>query len=242
MPNLLEVKKTKKGSRFKLVQIGESGSGKTHRMLTASQFGPMYIFDVDGKIENYAQSGLLTDEQLGAVEFDLYSNTSQIVTKLKQFLAMKDKVPYATVCLDTFSRWNEMVVKELWDKNGGKMNIPSWSEVKLINTQFLKDLFSLPCNIIINAHLGEKENALGESYFTAGGAGASSQMLPEFVDECHYLFIKKPDNTHMVQGKGSGKLTVVKSLLKDQLEGLNFKSSDLSIFEKFAYVKKLDTK
>lgn len=237
--NLLDVKKTKKASRFKLVQIGESGSGKTHRMLTATQFGKMFVFDMDGKLENYAQAGNMTDAQLANIDFCQPKTSSEVMAKLKEFKNKRENLEYATIVLDTFSRWNELLIQEITDKTGKKMQIQDWGVLKSDNARFIKELFSLPCNIIINAHIAEKENAVGESSFTAGGSGSASQMLPEYVDECHYLFIQKPNNIHKVQGKGSGKLTIVKTLLKDQVEGLNFKVSDLSIFEKFAKIKKV---
>ena len=237
--NLLQVRKQNKAKRLKLVQLGESGSGKTHRALTATDFGPMYIFDCDGKLENYANSGLLTDNQLSLIEFDYVKNSAQVMAKLREFKSMGDKLPHATIVLDTFSRWNEILISEITEVSKKKMQIQDWGELKNINAKFLKELFSLPCNIIINAHLAEKENAVGELAFTAGGAGSASQMLPEFVDECHYLFIQKPANKHTVQGKGSGKLTIVKSLLKDKIKGLNFEDGGLEIFKKFAHV--LDT-
>jgi hypothetical protein len=234
--NLLDVKKAKREKQLKIVQIGESGSGKTHRTLTAIDFGPMFFFDCDKKLANYASSGKLTDAQLENIDYICPNTTAEIVNKLQEFSQQGDKLKYATIVLDTFSRWNELLVEEIHEELGGKMNIPGWTKVKMVNAKMLKQIFSLPCNVIVNAHLAEKENAIGELGFTAGGSGSASQMLPEFVDECHYLYIKRPNNVHAVQGKGSGKFTVVKTLLTSELEGLNFKSSNLKDFKKFAKI------
>ena len=176
--NLLDVKKTVKEKQLKIVQIGESGSGKTHRALSAIDFGPMFFFDCDNKLSNYASSEKLTEEQLSKIDFITPQSTSEIITKLDELARMGDTIKYATIVLDTFSRWNEMVVEEIYNELGGKMNIPGWTKAKMINARFLKKIFSLPCNVIINAHLAEKENAVGEAGFTAGGSGSASQMLP----------------------------------------------------------------
>lgn len=237
--NLLDVKKATVEKQLKIVQIGESGSGKTHRALSALQYGPMFFFDCDNKLANYASSGKLTDQQLEQVDFMVPKSTSEILNQIAILEKAGESIKFATIVLDTFSRWNELVIEELIEKNNGQpLRIQDWGTVKVINARFLKRIFSLPCNVIINAHLAEKENAVGESGFTAGGSGSAAQMLPEFVDECHYLYIKKPNNTHTVQGKGSGKFTVVKTLLTQELDGLVFKSASLDIFKNFAKIIK----
>ena len=84
--NLSDVKKTKKASRFKLVQLGESGSGKTHRMLTAIEFGKMFVFDLDGKLQDYAESGILKDEDLANIDFFPPFTVIEMFEKLNSLL------------------------------------------------------------------------------------------------------------------------------------------------------------
>lgn len=237
MINLLDIKKGPQDRQLKIVQLGESGSGKTFRALTALDFGPMLFIDCDNKIKNYASSGKLTEAQLKNIDFIVPKTPADIVSKLAELKKQGQNLKYATIVLDTFSRWNELVVEAEHEAQGGKMNIPGWTQVKMNLSRALKELFNLPCNIIINAHVAEKENAIGEVGFTAGGSGSAAQMLPEFVDECHYLYIKKPSNNHVVQGKGSGKFTSIKTLLTNELDGLLFKSNSLEIFRDFAKIK-----
>lgn len=234
--DLKDIKKPEPSNGFKLLQYGMSGAGKTQRMLSALKYGPMFILDTDNKYNNFADAVLTPQErgQIVAVNPKSLQEIFDVFTKLQKLGA---NIPFATVCIDTFSRLNEVALEHVHKENGGKMNIPGWTELKRLLSGFFKQgVFPLPSNVIVNAHAAEKENALKELEITIGGDGKSGAMLPELVDECHYLYIKRPDNKHIVQGKGSG-VILAKTLFKDHLEGLNFKTSDLSIFEKVAITR-----
>src|SRR5580765_2112284 len=103
-----------KNKKLTLLQTGQSGHGKTSRTLTASRFGRMYIFDFDGKIQgavrklpNSYEASMPKDWQ-DLIDIDSFQENTfeDALKKLKELSAQKDKLPYATIVIDTYTALN----------------------------------------------------------------------------------------------------------------------------------------
>jgi hypothetical protein len=181
-------------SRFTLLQTAQSGHGKTTRSLTATRFGKVYVMDFDGKISGAARglpSGLSAD--LNAVDVDDFSGQAfdDALKKLKELVALKDKIEYATVIIDTFTALNDKVyTKALGAKleTGEKAEFSEWGKIDNLLTNFFNLLRQLPCNIIVNCHIDETTDEVSKRvrYGQAGRGGFRNKLAGWFTDS-HYL-------------------------------------------------------
>lgn len=221
---------------FKILQHSEPGAGKTHRALSAVRFGPVYVIDTDNKF-----SGLVPRlyEAYGKADIDAkvevdVPQTSDDFKQLMLGLPAKAK-SFATIVLDTQSRAFELVlndIKALNPKGDGRQIFGAALD---LNMAYLRTLLGLPCNLVLNAHVGSEEMADGSSKLTSTTPGKFGKKMTEFFNEVHYLYLNI-ENKHRVRGEPSS--TVVartvrpKSMFDNQ--GI-FLKNDLSVFDEVAY-------
>jgi hypothetical protein len=180
--------------KFDLLQVGETGAGKTWRTLDAVRFGPLYVFDFDGKIAGAVRENLPKYE--GKVFYDNFNAKTfdEAYARLKAIKAEFDagRKPFATVAIDTFTLLNEAAYisamgKKL-DQKGAKATFDEWGIIKNDLLNFMNLLKSLPCNTIINAHVALVENAEGKSVLGVEGQGGFARTLAKKMTDSHYLF------------------------------------------------------
>jgi hypothetical protein len=228
--------------RFTLLQTAQSGHGKTTRTLTATRFGKLYIFDLDGKAQGAARNlpiAMKIDSDL--VEVDSFDSLDAALVKLKELVAMGKDIPYATVCVDTFTALNEMAYIKFMGSNlekGIKADYDIWGKIDSFLLNFFNLLFSLPCNIIVNAHVAESEDEVTKrTKYAQAGRGGFRTKLPNRFTDSHYLVFQF--DKYQVRVKNSDTLPVntsidPKLISKDGMATVN----DLSIFDAYA-IKKL---
>lgn len=237
----MKLQEAQKVKKFKLLQVGNTGVGKTTRTVDATRFGPLKIFDFDGKLVDISLN--FTDEQKQLIDVEI---TPSIDEYKKQLLELSkipaDKFPFATICIDSLSFMHSALVEDVQVKN------PKMSDGRQIYGQvfseqmsLLNRLFSLPCNIIINGHLGESSNPDGSTSVSINTTGKFGSILPSRVSEVHYLKIDMNKYKVFGRAKEVAKGTIdAKSIFGSKLKGDgSFETWDLSIFDPIAFKVKV---
>lgn len=232
---------------FKLLQIGESGAGKTHRSLTAAAFGPVYVIDLDRKLEGYVDK--LPNDTKAKILYDTPDTAAETLDCLAK--ARSKKAEIATLVLDTWTRWHQIAQDTHLDLNKAKRTVaesplgaieqltqPDWGAIKRINYKFLMELLSLPFNIIINTHVGRAIDQMGNQVFTVGTTGSFGQEMPQFFQETHQCYIDM-NGKYKVKALRSNKMVANSALRPDNFEANgNLKVEDLSVFRNIAKIVK----
>lgn len=226
MPSLTSASAPK---RFKLLQIAESGHGKTTRSLSATEFGKVYFFDLDEKLVATADN--LPDEQKSLIDYDAFKSYDQVIAKLNE---LKKTNPYQTIVLDTWSRLYDLMTDKFFGKKV-KLDFDDWNLIKVTQKEFLTSFLSLNSNIIINTHIGRKEDAQGRTVLTVGTSGTFGQTLPQYFNETHCLTYDSIAKAYKVQGARSSNFVVNTAMKPETMDDKGFfKSADLSIFSNIA--------
>ena len=211
MPKLTD---TVKPTGIKLLQYGDSGAGKSFRAARFAQFGPIYFFDFDNKIQNI-KLGLAAKhpELLPNIDYDTYRGSDEsvvkgVLSKITEIekACMAGTPPYATIVFDSWTQWERTYFDHLMAKQpnlGGKgwgesrqtvtvtatdrVTIPGTSDHQLKNRAFpelIDRITALPINVIVNCHVKE---VMGEPS-TIEASGATARTLPKYFNEWHYLY------------------------------------------------------
>lgn len=234
MPKLSDLKL----SRFALLQTAQSGHGKTTRTLSAVRFGKVYIFDFDDKLRGAARRVPveISGDWANDIEMDLFATCEAAMKKLKELVAMGDKLPYATVVVDTFTALNDLAEKEATP--GAKDNFAVYKGIRSRLENFFDMLFTLRCNIIVNAHIMETTDEVTSlKRFGQAGKGSYRDDLARksFTDQ-HYLVFA--DNKYKVRIRNSSTLPVVTSIDPKYVDKDGYATVfDLSILDEYAYRK-----
>lgn len=187
-------KALKELAKFELLQTGDTGHGKTTRALDATRFGPVYFFDFDGKLQGAVRN--LTPEQRELISYDNYKDKdfNYAFDKLKELKGLYDRGegPFATVVIDTFTLLNEKAyIKAMGsklEKPGAKATFDEWGVINTDLLNFFNVLHTLPCNIIVNAHVAKTENAEGKQVLGVEGMGSFRNKIAKKMTDSHYLY------------------------------------------------------
>lgn len=235
----------KKANRFRLMQLGLSGKGKTTRALTALKFGPMRIYDFDGKMADHVQ--ILSDEEkkkLDIISFlphpELENLGGDFRNYEKSVAELSKNCPFATVVIDSHSVMHEMLVPWVKEKNPKIIDGRQiFGVVADENQRLLQQLFQIPCNLIVNGHIGLADQADGSTTITMGTTGKFGRGMTKYFSEVHYLSYEGGKYTALGKPKVLVAGTIeAKTLLKDKIEADGkFKQWDLGVFDAIACKK-----
>lgn len=216
-------------SRFTLLQVSESGHGKTTRALSATRFGSVKLIDLDGKLT--AMRSRIPAEQQALIDFDVPKTYDELVALLDP----AKLVGFSTVVIDTWSRAHDLTIEKHKSLNPKlvTLTLQDWGSVKSMNTNLLSRILSLPQNIIVNTHVGKDKDALDRAILTVGTTGSFGAMMPQYFNETHFLFY---DGKFRVRGGRSNSI-VANTALPEKLLDSNglFIQNDLSVFDEIAY-------
>lgn len=232
--NIEEIKK------FELMQTGDTGHGKTTRALTAVRFGPMFIFDFDGKIQGATRNMKEDDKKKVFINSYKDKTFEQAYEDLKGIKALFDKgeKPFATIVIDTFTILNEKAfIKAMGKKldvKGSKASFDEWGVIGVDLLNFFNILYSLPCNIIVNCHVAKTEDATGKAVLGVEGQGSFKNKIAKRMTDSHYLLFQ--NGKYVVRARNSDSVPA-NSCLPDSMIDQNglLKVNDLSIFDNYAY-------
>lgn len=176
MPGLEDIKPL---SRYFGLWVGASGAGKD--CAAASFPGPIYVFDLDGRVEGM----IAAQEWLGKINvtFDRYQGYKGVEEKLKSFVATYNatrKFPYKTIVFDSITAGSRLYVQEAVEmgvkgdtsdsgtpRRLGTINIPGFNAYNYESIAhynvILAYLKVMPCNVIITGHMADRFNKKGEN-------------------------------------------------------------------------------
>jgi hypothetical protein len=226
--------------KFNLMQVGLSGSGKTTRMLDAVRFGPLYVFDFDGKVGAAIRGEEAKYKDLGF--YDDYKKLG-IPAAMQKLAAIKaefaaGRTPCATIGVDTFTLFNEaMYLHALGSKIDNpayKANFDDWGVIKNNLINFFNILLSLPCNVIVNAHVVQGEKDDGTSGLVAAGSGGFAKSLQLRIGDSQYLYLEH--GKYKIKAGGSSAFPVNSNIPKKFMDATGLVNvAGLKCFDDYAF-------
>jgi hypothetical protein len=240
---------------IKLLQLGASGVGKTYRALEIGlRYGTVCVLDfdqnlsrmvpllkergVDGQVEfeifytkkdvdTCTVNGVLDSRKLDAVK---YNNLKNYCTKMRQLPVF----PYQTLIVDTSTFLNDLIIEALhadpYYGNPSNM-LKMFGELSTRMCQILKELSSLPCNFILNAHEQINHNGVHEIV----GKGKGSDFWEKTFAERHRIVSNPKSLVPRVRAAMADGLVTGSPKLLDA-DGF-FKPGELSMFDDIAIKK-----
>jgi hypothetical protein len=175
----------------RILLVGPPKSGKTCcSALTAP--GPKYIFNVDGK-------GGLDGAALQGAEFDADDITG-FSSYTKAFAYLKANIKnYRTVIFDNVSTFAMVLEDEIRTKVRDDPRV-IYPQLKRDLTRVIRDLISLPVNVIIIGHVDPGENAeKGGFDHMLSVSGGAKVTIPMLIQDWIWLEVSIDPTTHEVQ-------------------------------------------
>jgi len=225
----VKLSQTKTSQRFAMLQVAESGHGKTFRAASATRFGPVKFIDADNKLTGLRTR--LTAEQQDLIEVEIPTTYDAIMKSVIETDAKK----YATIVIDTWSRVHDLTIEKHKGINPkvATLELRDWGQIKMLNKQLLNAILSFKGNVIINAHVGRDRNAADQVILTVGTTGSFGAEIPQYMSETHYLYF---DNKYRVKAARTNQIVANTSLPEKFVDATgNFIATDLSIFDEIAY-------
>lgn len=224
MPQLSNFHESK---TLKVLEYGETGTGKSIRAASAAAFGPLYIFDFDGKVSSVYEFYKDRPEILENISYDSYVDGPKPVActaahkKLREIweTCQKGPPPYATVVFDSWTAWEQYYLSQIMDTNpafkrmkvtpggGITVTVPDQADYRIhahAQSTFLPQLLSLPMNVIVICHVQAKSDEItGRIDYGIQAAGKLMKTLPKFFGEVHRTFVE--NGRYAVQVRSDGR-------------------------------------
>lgn len=226
----MKLSDSKLPTKFNLLQVGEPGSGKTTRALTATQFGPLLVIDADGKLVELRDR--LNPEIVAKTDVELVTAFEQVEALVEACRANPTK--YATVVVDTWSRLHELTLAEAKRLNPKGDGRQIFGAAKERNRTLLSKILTLPQNVIINTHVGREMDSSEAVKLTVSTAGSFGQEMPQFFNEVHYCYLDLLAK-HKVRGEPSNLIVARTTLPPAMLANGTFTDLSLKVFASRAY-------
>lgn len=202
MANLNELEPNK---HMKILIFGESGTGKT---CFASGFpGPIHYADFDLKVSS-AASFLKGKDKLNEISYDAYPLVKEDMggagKKFNEDMGKLKKTspfPYGTLVIDSLTTLSDRIMEHIMRENPGvKRNITRGAQApalqdyglfRIFMKQFIGELISLPCNLIVIAHIDiTKDETTGATLRIPMLTGKLARELPIYFEEVYMAFVE----------------------------------------------------
>lgn len=234
----------------KILLMGDAGTGKT--VFACAFPTPLFVADFDNKVSSAAAFFAKDAKRLAGIDYETYvaSNAedrpfARYYTKLTELrkLATQGKLAYKTVVLDSLSTYSDAMMREVMYQNVGAKRAgptgiaaPALQDYMLHANHFknvLVELLSLPCNVIVTAHIAlNKDETTGEIFREPFLPGKLARQLPIWFEEVYRTFAQTKDGrtTYFAQTQsGQG------YQCRSQIVGLpNPVELDYATYQKFA--------
>lgn len=236
-----DIMKNNTTKRFELVNLGASGSGKTTRSLTATQFGPAYLLDFDGKIQGAARNiPVSLKDQVDLDKLSVkncrgmdYGEVYKHILELQGAFSGQE-VPFATIIIDTFTNLSDIIYKSIFpteDKLFVSNVMQLWGKVSHRTSTIFSALQALPCNIIVNCHTREDENGIPMG---PDGKGGFRNDIKARVTDMHYIAFQNGKN--LVRVRNSNKPPVNTNIDSKWIDANGYaKEFGLKVLEDYAF-------
>lgn len=175
---------------LKILLWSKSGTGKTTLCGTMREFGPMYFFDCDIRMNVLA--GL-------DIEYDTYSDPKpEFPTGFDKIMAKLDILhknnPYTTVVLDGLTTLVPLVMnasveavnQAMTNKRVGKTvpNLPDYNAFKHFMDKLLLKFCSLKCHTVLTGHeVTDKDDISQRVFRNVACPGKAGDLLPGYFNE-----------------------------------------------------------
>lgn len=218
---------------LRLLQIGDTGTGKSTRAADATRWGPVYFFDFDNKMNLLSRT--LSPQQKELIEYDTYTDVNSAIEFADTLLKSN---PYKTIVIDTISVFNELAEEAAKIKAktpvDGKLGYDGWDHIRNLCTEFyFKRIHQLKCNVIINCHVEKSKDIEGREVLSAAGRGSFINGLPRRMTDVQYLTFQM--GKFVIKAKKSEKIATNSYVDPQHIDNLgNLKILDLSVFDKWA--------
>ena len=212
-----------------MLQVAESGHGKSTRAASATRFGPVQFIDADNKLS--ALRTRLTAEQQELINLEVPTSYDEIL----KIVQGTDPKKYATIVIDTWSRVHDMTIEKHKGLNPRttQLQLQDWGAIKALNKQLLNAILAFKGNVIINSHVGRDRNAADQVILTVGTIGSFGGEIPQYMSETHYLYF---ENGFKVRATRTNQIVANTSLPEKFIKPDGcFIANDLSIFDETAY-------
>lgn len=204
----------------KILLMGDAGVGKT--VFATSLPGKTRLLDFDMKADSAALFYKAKPEHLANIDVDQFPPKINIspIEELGKIISQEfipqqqtGKMLWDTVVLDSITTFSTATLAHIVKTNPGiKRNVtaqgqqPGLQDYGILKREFQKlipGLLSLPCNIIMLAHIAtEKDEATGQVLRHTMMDGSFAKELPIYFKEVWRMFVK--DGKRMVQTQSDG--------------------------------------
>jgi len=220
--------------RRKILVYGDSGTGKTVFALGFKP--PLYCFDFDGKISSGAAFYTGDKERLANIDYDVFTSgthdqpAQRFEAKLREFekQAQEGAFPYKAVILDSFTTFNDVMMKDILLTNPAVQRtrsptavIPAMLDYRIQNIHvknILNRLLALPANIIVLAHIKtEKDELTGRILNMPNAPGGLSVYLPVVFEEVYHTYVeaKGTERVYLAQTQADAQF-----IARSQIKGI----------------------
>lgn len=252
---MAKLSELKQSLGIKLLQLGASGVGKTHRAIDIGlRYGNVCVLDFDMNLSRMVPN-LEAKGQIDKVEFETFINpgdekacTVNGVLDLKKLdakrydnlrkycseIRLKPELSFQTLILDTSTFLNSMLYEALMSDPvyGNPTNaLKMFGELGGRMTQIIKELSALPCNFILNAH----EQITANGVFEIIGKGNSAALWEKMFSERHRIMTSPKSLIPRVKAAMADGLVTGSTSMVDA-DGF-LKPESISMFDSIAYKK-----
>jgi hypothetical protein len=174
------------------------GAGKTHFLGTAAddpRTSPVLVLDIEGGLRT-----LRKFKNKGNIERIVIRSMAELEDRYnKLFYSLSEGTfPYKTIGIDSGTELSDLdmrvIMKDAYQRNPDKVNIdvPSpreWGIARNHMRKIVRAFRDLPCNVIMTAQLGEKQEEGQPTQYFPGFAGKLVREVPGFFDVVGYLSV-----------------------------------------------------
>lgn len=229
----MKLSEVKTEGNVKVLIIGAPGAGKT--CFSASFPGPVLYLDFDNKVDSAALFYKNNPELLDNIEVRQLSVNfaSDPINEFNKLISdelipqqKQNKLKYKTIVLDSISAFSSLVLNHILITNPGipaqktaQGLVPSQTHYGILLREFgrmIPGLLSLPCNIVMCAHVDTyKDDSTGSIIREAMMDGSYSKKLPQAFKEVWHLHVDDKGK-RWAQTQADSKF----SCLRSQIPGL----------------------